>query len=197
VHALKPCVLTLLLAAIMLCPAPLPVCSARQRWPLRTTCLHMRVAPVCVRMCSPPMQALSVRRCCVEAGSQLLHCGLSPQRLQPVPLRCAHAQTHSTRHPCMPSLPDLLHAACAAVLGQLGQGCRSRPPAARAAGFIQAQDPPRLCALDTPGGTLYGASSLEEERDYGAHALCPASRVLPYAPYPTLYPMRGCGHAAY
>jgi len=78
----------------------------------------------------------------------------------------------------MLSPPDLPHAACAAVLGQLGEGCRSRPPAARAAGFIQAQDPPRLCALDTPGGTLYGASSLEEERDYGAHTPCPASRTL-------------------
>ncbi|KAK9834982.1 hypothetical protein WJX81_001936 [Elliptochloris bilobata] len=34
-------------------------------------------------------------------------------------------------------------------------------------GFLQEKHPPRLCALDTPGGTLYDAPGLEEERDYG------------------------------
>ncbi len=35
-------------------------------------------------------------------------------------------------------------------------------------GFLQHRDPPRLCALDTPGGSLYTQSGLEEDRDYGA-----------------------------
>lgn len=37
-------------------------------------------------------------------------------------------------------------------------------------GFIQEKHPPRLCALDTPGGTLYETPGLDEERDYGALA---------------------------
>lgn len=36
-------------------------------------------------------------------------------------------------------------------------------------GFLQHRDPPRLCALDTPGGSLYTPSGLEEDRDYGAN----------------------------
>ena len=35
-------------------------------------------------------------------------------------------------------------------------------------GFLQHWDAPRLCALDTPGGSLYTPSGLEEDRDYGA-----------------------------
>ena len=37
-------------------------------------------------------------------------------------------------------------------------------------GFLQRRDPPRLCALDTPGGSLYTPSGLDEDRDYGANA---------------------------